>query len=99
MPFSWDGFLEAALDVGISAQEFWELTMKETYMAIQAAVNRHERARKAAIESAWYAAAFSRMKELPKLSSIFGTKGEAESRAKESAKLFAESQEKYDVIG
>jgi len=96
--FSWDGFLELALETGISVQEFWQLTMKETYMTIKAAVDRREQARKARIESAWYGAAFSRMKELPKLSSLFSTQAETESRAKESAKLFAESQERYDVI-
>lgn len=99
MPFSWDLFLEIALDVGIGVPEFWSLTMKETTMKIKAAVKMRERERKAAIESAWYGAAFSRMKELPKLSTLFSTKAETASRAKESAKLFAEAQEKYNGVG
>jgi len=88
--------LELALGKGISVQEFWQLTMKETYMTIKAATERGERTHRAQIESAWYGAAFARMKRLPELSSLFSSVADTESRAKESAKLFKQSQEKYD---
>ncbi len=95
MPFSWDAFLEAALKAGIRVEEFWRLTMKETYQVIRAAQARDEQGRRERIEAAWYGAAFARMKELPKLSTLFETKEEAKNKARESARLFAESQERY----
>lgn len=91
--------METALEAGISVQEFWALSMRETYMTIRAAHRTREATRRASIENAWYGAAFARMRELPKLSNLFSTRADTESRARESAKLFTESQEKYDVIG
>lgn len=54
--------------------EFWDLTPRETFMAIAAAVWREKRAREMDVALAWYIASLSRAKRLPPLKQLLKAK-------------------------
>lgn len=62
--------MKQALRCGIGVLEFWELTPREVYMAIEAAQWRDERRQKQDIALAWRTAALTRVKRMPSLRSL-----------------------------
>lgn len=56
----------------MSVAEFWEQTPRETYLAIEAALWRDERAQRQQMAQAWYTAALTRSKKLPTLKQLTG---------------------------
>jgi hypothetical protein len=59
-----------ALKVGIGVVEFLDLTPRETYMAIEAAIWRDERRQKQDVALAWRTAALVRAKRMPSLKQL-----------------------------
>jgi len=60
--WSWDELLAEALGCGLTVQDFWELTPRETVEVVRI---RNERQRERDLWRAWHAAALQRMKRLP----------------------------------
>jgi hypothetical protein len=58
---------------GIGVREFWELTPRETLLAIEAAIWRDERQQEQDIALAWRTAALTRTKKLPTLRSLLAS--------------------------
>jgi hypothetical protein len=56
---------------------FWDLTPRETYMTIEAAVWRDERQQRQIIAQAWGTAALTRAKRLPGLRQLLAGPGKA----------------------
>lgn len=67
MAFDAGTWLEAALRCGISALEYWDMTPRETLLAIRA---RSEQVYKERLTQAWQTAALTRAKRLPKLDQL-----------------------------
>ena len=59
--------LAEALKAGISVAEFWEMTPRETFAAVEAAAWRMRQEQMLALSTAWHTAALSRAKKLPAL--------------------------------
>lgn len=59
-----------ALRAGVTVLEFWDLTPRETFMAIAAAIWRDEQAQRQQIALAWRTAALTRAKKLPTLKQL-----------------------------
>jgi soluble lytic murein transglycosylase-like protein len=79
----------------VTVSEFWEMTPRETMMAIEAAIWRDERAQKQALSAAWHTAALARVKRLPALAQLFAAPArklrgrELEKRRREFAEMSA----------
>lgn len=56
----------------MTVAEFWDQTPRETYLAIEAALWRDERAQRQQMAQAWYTAALTRTKKLPTLKQLTG---------------------------
>jgi hypothetical protein len=98
--FSWEALLGEALKCGVGALEFWALTPREVYAAIEAAGWRLEQEHRRAGWLAWHVAALSRAKRLPALARMMGggkakalTSEELETRRQE----YGEIVERIDV--
>jgi hypothetical protein len=65
-----------ALRSGISVTEFWQLTPRETWAAIDAAVWREQQQEEHDMAMAWLMAKLSRAKKIPSLKSLL-SKGQA----------------------
>ena len=59
---------------GIGVLEFWDLTPRETFMAIEASIWREEVRQKWDITVAWQTASLSRAKRMPSLKQLLNTK-------------------------
>jgi hypothetical protein len=88
------------LHAGIKVLEFWDLTPRETFMAIDASLWREEIQQKRDLTLAWQTAALTRAKRLPSLKQLLNTKparplhgAELEKRRQE----FKEMTAKLDV--
>ena len=64
---TYERFLVEALRCGIRVTEFWELTPRETFMEIEAAIWRNERQAQNDVALAWHIAALSRTQRMPSL--------------------------------
>lgn len=62
-----------ALHAGISVLEFWDLTPRETYRAIEASIWRDEQTQRQQIAQAWRTAALTRAKKMPTLKQLLTT--------------------------
>jgi len=58
----------------VTVSEFWELTPRETFAVIDAALWREERQQRRDVALAWHVAALSRTKRLPSLKQLLNTK-------------------------
>ncbi len=67
-----DDLLVAALKVGISIFEFWDLTPREAMQAMSAALWRMELERRGRGWLAWHTAALLRMQHMPSLTKLLG---------------------------
>lgn len=59
---------------GIGILEFWDLTPRETFMAIDAAIWRDEVQQRRNLTLAWQTAALTRAKRMPSLKQLLNTK-------------------------
>lgn len=66
--------LGQALKCGLTVAEFWQMTPRETFMAIEAYLWRYEREVKDQIRMAWLNAALVRAKHLPPLARLLAGK-------------------------
>jgi hypothetical protein len=66
----WQRLLVEAARCGIAIPEFWDLTPRETFLAIDAAGWRTEQAARRDVALAWHVAALSRTKTLPSLARL-----------------------------
>lgn len=94
-----EALLAAALKAGMGVLEFWDLTPRETFQAIEAAAWRMEQAQRGRAWLAWHVAALVRSKKLPPLARLFGlpeakplSGDELENRRRE----FAQMKASYD---
>jgi len=87
------GLLKQALRCGIRVAEFWEMTPRETYMAIEAAIWRDEQRQKHDVVLAWRTAALMRAKRMPSLKQLLNTKPARPLRGKELEKRRQEFKE------
>ena len=92
--WDWPKLLADALKIGLSVDEFWRMTPRETTLAIEGAVWRYEREHQQVAWLAWHVAALGRAKRLPSLRRLLrmpaATKlvgEEAEKRAREHAEM------------
>lgn len=76
-PLDFEGLLKDALRCGVSVLEFWDLTPRETYMAIEAALWRDRRRQKQDLSLAWHTAALTRVKRMPSLKSLLTSQTKA----------------------
>jgi hypothetical protein len=88
--------MESALKAGIRPLEFWDMTPRETYMAIDAARWRAEQEARRDVALAWHIAALTRARRMPQLKQLLGTrparplKGrELETRRREHQEILA----------
>lgn len=65
--------MKQALRCGIGVAEFWEMTLRETLMAIDAAIWDERRRQKQNLSVAWHMAAMSRAKRLPSLKRVLSS--------------------------
>lgn len=75
-----EALLKQALRCGILVADFWEMTPRETKMAIEAAIWRDERQQRQALSLAWHTAALSRAKRLPSLKRLLSTSSGSKAR-------------------
>lgn len=66
--------MKLALRCGISTLDFWQMTLPETRLALEAVLWRDERQQKREIALAWRTAALTRSKRLPSLPSLLAGK-------------------------
>lgn len=62
------------MHAGIKVLEFWDLTPRETFMAIDAAIWRDEVQQRRNLTLAWQTAALTRAKRMPSLKQLLNTK-------------------------
>ncbi len=62
--------MQQALRSGLAVAEFWEMTPRETYMAIEAAGWRENQRLRQRMSMAWLTAALGRQKRMPSLKSL-----------------------------
>lgn len=67
-----------ALRCGIGVTEFWELTPRETWQAIEAAIWRDRREQERETRLAWLTATLSRAKKIPSLKRLMTEKKQAQ---------------------
>jgi hypothetical protein len=100
----WDALLTDALRAGLSVQEFWALTPRETWMTLEARAWRLQResertgelirlAQKMLGWLAWHVAALQRSKRLPALQRLLGGGQTVELTPDEAAERKAEFEE------
>lgn len=92
--WSWPDLLTDALKSGLSVDEFWRMTPRETRLAFDAANWRVERERRNLAWLAWHVAAMIRSRRLPSLRRLIGMPmaqklvgDEATKRAREHAEM------------
>lgn len=92
--WSWSDLLTDALKSGLSVDEFWQMTPRETALAFGAAKWRFERERRHLAWLAWHIAAMMRSRRMPSLRKLIGmpvaqklTGDEAAGRAREHAEM------------
>ena len=61
---------EQALRCGVTIEQFWQMTPRETFMVIEAYFWRQEQQRKQQISIAWLTAGLMRTKTMPALSRL-----------------------------
>jgi hypothetical protein len=54
----------------VTVAEFWDMTPRETFLAMEAGAWRMQQEQTLAMSAAWHAAAFQRAKRMPSLSSV-----------------------------
>lgn len=67
-----------ALRCGIGVAEFWDLTPRETWQAIEAAIWRDRREQERETRQAWLTATLSRAKKIPSLKRLLTEKKQAQ---------------------
>lgn len=65
-----ESLLKQTLRCGISVADFWQLTPRETYMAIEAAIWQDERRQRSAVAASWLVAKLSKAKRIPPLKQL-----------------------------
>ena len=92
--WDWPKLLADALKVGLSVDEFWGMTPRETVLVVEAAIWRYDREHQQRAWLAWHIAALGRAKRLPSLRKLLGMPAakklvgdEAERRAREHAEM------------
>lgn len=76
----WTELLSAALEVGVTPSEFWDMTPGETILLIE---KRNSSRRLQTIQIAWLTAKLSRAKRVPALKSLLASKAAKPVRGKE----------------
>jgi len=91
----WQSLLETALKCGIGVTEFWALTPRETFAAIEAVSWQLEREHRRDAWLAWHIAALSHAKRLPALQRLIGA---GKARALEGEELERRRAEHREII-